>query len=314
MKHSKPAFLIALMTCGFVVHTQAYTVVQDTWLDGERHYPAAPTYSEFYVDSDSDTDIESAWFAGGSGTFDALPTGGHLVLTQTLSSASLTTYFTPEGAELNLNNAGDWLKVTWVFNVSGQMLANTSQGLRIALVDSPAASRVTSENSPGSDTYSGYALFLNMDTSLTHSSPFQLFERAAPATASALLSSSSSWTSLAADGTLGNDGYDPGNDYTFTLQLTRNGAGGLDILTSMAGGTVDNDGLMSITFTDTTPNGGSFAFDTFQFRPDGYDRAYEIIDTTLFKVEASVIPEPSTLALLGLGALGLLVQYRRSRK
>ncbi len=288
----------------------AADVVNDTWLDGTRGDPAAPTYSEMGVDSDVDGDIESAWFLGGTGTLDPLGAGGPLRLDQTsTSSASVTTYFTGEGSELTLSNAGDSIRLTWEFQVSGQILANTSQGFRIAVVDSPAGSRVTGESSPGDATYSGYSLFMNMNENVfSHSRPFDLLARAAPATASALLSASGSWASLSSSaGTNGNPSYMPGVDYTFLMELTRRADGDLDIMTSMAGTGLDGTGLMQINYTGA-PNGGSYAFDTFQFRPDGYDRAWEIFDTSLFKVE--FVPEPATIALFGLGLLAI----RRNKK
>jgi len=286
----------------------AADVVNDTWNDGTRTDPVAPTYSEMGADSDVDGDIESAWFRGGSGVFDPVGAGGPLRLTGTTSSSSLTTYFTPEGSELTLSNPGDSIRVTWGFQVSGQNLANTSQGFRIAVVDSPAASRVSSEATPGSATYTGYSLFMNMNPgTFSHADPFELHGRTAPATASALLSTSASWTALAVDGTTGNASYTTGVDYTFIMELKRRLDGNLDIMTSMAGIGLDGTGLMQINITDT-PNGGSYAFDTFQFRPDGYDVSWEVFDTSLFKVE--FIPEPATIALLGLGLLAI----RRNKK
>jgi hypothetical protein len=220
----------------------------------------------------------------------------------------LTTYFTPEGSELMLSNAGDSIRVTWGFQVSGQNLANTSQGFRIAVVDSPSASRVSSEASPGSFAYTGYSLFMNMNPdTFSHGDPFELHERAAPATASALLSASASWAALVDVGTTGNASYTTGVDYTFIMELTRLANGNLDIMTSMAGTGLDGTGLMQINYTGA-PNGGSYAFDTFQFRPDGYDVSWEVFDTSLFKVE--FIPEPATIALFGLGLLAL----RRNKK
>jgi len=292
-----------------VGQAMASDIVNDTWNDGTRTDPVAPTYSEMGADSDADGDIESAWFRGGTGTIDPVGAGGPLRLTQTsTSSVSVTSYFTPEGSELKLINAGDKIRLTWQFQVSGQLAANTSQGFRIAVVDSPAASRVSSDATPGSAAYTGYSLFMNMNpNTFSHNSPFDLRQRTDPATASALLSASASWTSLGVDGTNGNASYATGVDYTFIMELTRLGNGNLDILASIAGIGLDGTGLMQVNYTGA-PNGGSYAFDTFQIRPDGYDVAWSVFDTSLFKVES--IPEPATIALLGLG----LVALRRNKK
>lgn len=79
----------------------------------------------------------------------------------------------------------------------------------------------------------------------------------------------------------------------------------------MAGGSLGGDGLLSTSATDIAPNGGSYKFDTFEFRGDGYDRSWENIDTTLFQVE--VIPEPATLGLVGLFGAGMLFFRRHFR-
>jgi hypothetical protein len=299
-------FLLICMTAGLAM---ADDIVNDTWLDGTRTDPVAPTYSEMGVDSDADGDIESAWFRGGTGTIDPVGAGGPLRITQTsASSVSLTSYFTPEGSELALSNPGDSIRLTWGFKVSGQLAANTSQGFRLAVVDSPAASRVSTDATPGSAAYTGYSLFMNMNpNTFSHNSPFDLRQRTDPLTASALLSASASWTSLGVDGTNGNASYASGVDYTFIMELTRRIDGNLDIMASMAGIGLDGTGLMQVNYTGA-PNGGSYAFDTFQLRPDGYDVAWEVFDTSVFKVE--FIPEPATIALLGLGLLAI----RRNKK
>src|SRR5262245_11771342 len=96
----------------------AAIIVNDTWQDGTDSDPASPVHSEFGVDADADNDLESAWYQGGDGTLDPVGAGGPERGAMTAggaSSASWTTYFTPEGTPVTLANTGDSLKVTWVF-------------------------------------------------------------------------------------------------------------------------------------------------------------------------------------------------------
>jgi PEP-CTERM motif len=312
-------FLVLAGVCmaAWIGSAKAVVVVGDTWSDGTRTDPAAPTYSEQGTDSDFDGDIESAWFKGNAGAFDPVGPGGPLRLTQdSASSTSLTTYFTAEGSEVSLNATGDSVRMTWKFQVSGAAPTtanNSSQGVRIAFVDSPSASRVSSNASPGSAAYTGYGIFLNMDATLNRTDPFTLMRR--HDSDGALLSSSGEWDALADDGTDGAVGYVPGNLYTLTLMLTRAAGGALDIYASMAGGNIDDDGLMEISYTDPSPSPlGGYKFDTFEFRPDGNDVSYNIIDSYLFKVEYPVeVPEPASVGLL-LSGLALVFTARRGRK
>lgn len=308
-RHQK--FAMLLVAGALAAQTKAGIVVNDTWQDGTRADPASPAYSEFGVDTDLDGDIESAWFRGGAGTFAPVGAGGPLRLTQaSASSSSLSTYFTAEGSELTLANAGDSLTLTWEFTVSGTIGANTSQGLRLALVDSPSAARVTSDASPASAAYTGYGMFLNMNTTLSHSRPFDLMER--NVASGNLLSTSSDWISRGSGGTSANTGYAADTSYTFLITLTRTAEGYLDLAASITGGLLNNSGSMSVAYTDTTPN--SFSFDTFQFRPDGNDVAFDVFDTTRFKVEFTPVPEPTSVSLITAGMLMLLGVARRLRQ
>jgi hypothetical protein len=291
---------------------KAGVIVNDTWLDGTRTDPAAPTYSENGVDSDSDGNLESAWFRGGSGTLAPVGAGGPLRGTGFVgASASWTTYFTAEGGEVNLANVGDQLKVTWSFTLTGTNATNASRNLHIGLVDSPSANRVSSEASPGAAAYTGYALFYNVGQTLGATS--QLLERTANP-GGGFLSASGDWTSDATSGTSGNTGFVDGTLYTLVWTLTHNAANGLDISAVMSGGNLNGTGNITINFTDPTPNNNGtaasgFLFDTFGLRPTNDTTTASTFDTSLFKVE--VIPEPGTMALFGLSSLGLLAKRRR---
>jgi hypothetical protein len=299
---------VAAVTFGVAASGFAQVLVRDTWQDGTRNDPAPPVYSEHGFDADGDGDLESAWFKGGGGTLSATP--GNLAMTLAATgSSSWTTYFTTPGNPVTLGAAGDKLQVTWVFTPTDVNTSNGSQSFRLALVNSPTANRMTSDASPGTDSYTGYGMFMNMGVTLGHSSSFQLRERAAAS--GAFLSGNADWVSLANGAGSGVTGYASGTEYTFLMTLERNGLNGLDIFASMTGGNIGGTGAISVSFTDTTPNNGSFSFDTFGIRPSDAATTAGEFDTSLFQVEFVPIPEPTVAALLGLGLLGLLVHRRR---
>lgn len=302
--------LLGLLAMGALACGTAHAsiLVNDTWIDGTRTDPASPTYSEAGTDADADGDLESAWF-GSTGTMNVTnptPGAGPGVLNGTVGdgSSSWTTYFTSEGSPVTLANPGDSIKVKWVFSMANINATNSSQGMRIALVNWPEAglARQTSDGNPGSAAYAGYAMFLNVGQTLGHSNPFQLLERVDPNTASALLSASGSWASLDDEESSGVTGYSDNTEYTFEWTLTRTAANELDVLATMSGGSVGGDGQLTVAFTDASPN--SFTFDTFSMRPSSAALTAGQFNTTLFQVE--VVPEPAALSLLGLGGLAML--------
>jgi pectate lyase len=288
VKHLRQFVLILALLFGVAVPGRATVLVSNVWNTGVRTYPAYndpnSPYSEMGVDYNSSGDFESAWFnAGGTLT----PSVGHLIGTlpsNGTSSASWTTYFTTESSPVTLAGTGDQLKITWVFTPSGVNSSSTSSsGFRLAVVDSPSASRLTSDNSPGSSTYAGYGMFMNMATTLGSSSSFQLMERSAQGTSSAFLSSSGSWTTLTNGAGSGKTGYASGTQYTFVMTFSRNASSGLDITATMMGGSLNTTGSLSVAYSDSTPN--NFTFDTFGLRPSSANDSATSFDITLFKVE-----------------------------
>lgn len=295
---------------------RAANIVNDTWADADRTAPASPVYSEYGVDADLDGNLESAWYVGGTGST-LSPSAGHLVMTPgpTVTSASWTTHFTAEATPISLTSTGHQISVTWVFAPSGvanDPTNNTGQNFRLAIADSPSANRLTTDAAPGAPSggnYLGYAMLMNMDQTLRRTTPFSLAERNAGT--AGFLSASGDWTTLIDAAGTGDPGYVSGTQYTYTLTLTRNASSGLDIVSTMAGTGLGpgNQGFLTVSFTDTTPS--TFTYDTFGIRPSSGSQSATAFDTTLFRVETNVpIPEPTGLALVGLGALGLLHRRR----
>jgi len=294
----------------------ATIIVNDTWKDGNDTDPASPVYSEYGVDSDADGDLESPWYQGGAGSLNPVAAGGpqRADLTGTgASSASWTTYFTPEATPVTLANTGDFVKVTWVFTPSNVNANNTSQNFRFAVLDSPSAARLTANGAPGSAAYTGYGIFANMGQTLGNSNPFRLEKRGVAS--GDPLATSGNWSALGTTGaTNTNHGYDSGTQCTLEWLMTRNAASGLDIDVKMTGGTLDNDGTAQVTFTDSAPGSlGGFTFDTFALRPSGETSTASIFDTSLFKVETNTVtvPEPASFALIGLAASLAAMSRRR---
>ena len=193
--------------------------------------------------------------------------------------------------------------------------ANTSQNLRIGLVDSPPANRsVVDGTAPGNDTavnqYRGYAIFANMATpTLGNSSPFQLRQKSLTnhSGSNSILGTTADWdaggemTGTLNGATSGNGGFTSGETYTLVWELTRNGAG-IDVNATMSGTGYNTSGSGAIVANDPTGNG--YAFDTFNIRPATEAGVADILDTKLFRVEFEPIPEPAALVLVSLGCSG----------
>lgn len=296
----------------------ATVIVNDTWQDATRTDPASPISSEFGTDGDSDGNLECAWYsANPTGT---TTTTGKISAAVPTGSVSWTSYFTPEATPITLANAGDNLKVTWVFTPNAAVQqTNVNQNFRLALVDTPAISRISTDTNPANPAaYTGYAMFMNMSigptANLGNTSPFRLMRRGVAS--GDILATGANWTAIGTTGaTAGNHGYDSGTSYTFVMDVTRTASNGLSFVVSMSGGTLDGDGLAQVSFTDTTPGTtGAFTFDSFIIRPSGSATTADSFDFTQFMVETNVaIPEPSTAALL-LGGIGLTSLARRQRR
>lgn len=289
------------------VSASAATIVNDTWLDGDRTDPAG--YSEHGVDLDLDNNIESRWFSNPSAGLTA--SAGHLNGAVGTGSANWTTYFTDAlNNPLNLADIGNKLTITWVFTPTTINVGNASQGFRMAVVQSPVApGRLTGDGTPGDGAFAGYAIFQNFGPTLGRANNDNLDILERNVSSGNLLSTGGNWLKGAGGGTSGNEGFLDGTQYTFVFSAERT-ASGLQLDASFSGGNIDGDGSLTASYLDTTPN--SYTFDTFALRPSSSTSAAAGFDTTLFRVE--FVPEPSAAALLlgGIGLCGLIWRARRS--
>jgi hypothetical protein len=297
MKSLNSIVIALTATCVFAMSSHAQVLVNDTWADGNR------------TSSGPDGGgIDSQWFSS-SGAALTVPFAGTMRAAVPVGSLSETTYF----ASQTLANTGDELMFTWVFTPT-TLTQNSSQAFNLAVVN--GATHLAADGaSPASQVYAGYSMFMNMAPTLGNANPFALREWIA--TSGALLSASGNWGANGAAGTLANGatsanaGYTSGSTYTLVMTLTRNASSGLDITTTTTGAGLNGTGSATLAYTDATPN--TFTYDTFALRQTGSASGAAQVDTTLFKVEFISVPEPTTLALAGLGLLGL-AGFRRMRR
>lgn len=313
-----PSVALALAVWG-VQQSQAAIVVNDTFQDATRTDPAATVYSENGTDTDLDGDVESVWYRSGTGSSTTMSTGHMVNAAGAAGSMSLTTYFTPDASTVSLANVGDSLSLTWVFTPNGVTTTGTgNQDMRIAIVDSGA--RLAADGTPANQIYSGYGVFFNMRAgTLGNAAAMRVMEWVVPGGANNLLSTAAAWandglaptaTATAVVGTT--PGFTSSNIYTLFWSITKT-ATGADIYQSItdSGGTLNGTGVLSASYSDVTPQ--ALSFDTFAIRPGTPEATATSFDTTLFKVEVNLVPEPAVSALMGLGILGLIATRRVSR-
>jgi len=321
------ATIAVLAVCALASSARAQSdsvLVTDTWNDAATDgrnflYPADAEYAENNGVTAAyppygqlgDTNYHSAWFSS-SGSALTTPAVGDMRATLTGSSLSMYTYFTSNSTDVSLANIGDEMKLTWVFTPNGTMTGNTAQGLNLAVVQTPSNGRVTGDGaSPNNENYTnGYAMFMNFAPTLNNGNSF-LLKKWNTSGSSALLSSQGLWKALTNTAVSGNTGYAIGTNYTYTFDAKLT-VSGLLITSTMAGGNVNNTGLMTDTYLD--PSVTSDTFDTFDVRPSGSPSGASTIDTSLFEVEFISVPEPSTvmLVLAGFGMMIGLIRRRRS--
>ena len=298
MKHLRNIVPAVVALLGLTLPAYGVVLLDDTFADGSRTEQNLPT--------------ESAWFANSSANIGA--TAGNLALAGPSGSAMYITYFTPSTAQPL--NVGDTLQVTLSLSLNNVAAENTGRGVRIGLYDFSAGTRVAADSfstgagtgAPGTNVL-GYMLNMNMGTTFGIDGPLQIMGRSDTASIN-LMGTTGAYTAIGGNGPglTGDPAFASSTPYTMTFSVTRGSASSVDISTAFFG-----SGLaITNTVTDSTFN--YTGFDTFAIRPAGSAQGAEGYNISEIRVDYIAVPEPSTIALAGLAALGLIAGRRRMRR
>jgi hypothetical protein len=231
----------------------------------------------------------------------------------TTSSRLWLTYFTLVGSPVSLG-IGDVLKATMTFTPTNVAAApSTTRGLCFGFYNFSAAGATRQT----ADTFStsaigtnvpGYMLNMNFAQTFTIDSPLQHMERTDVTNAN-LMGSTSQYTSLGTgpSGVSNSPAFTSGSQYTLQFSITRTGADSVNLTTLFSGNN------FSVSFSSSDTSGVTTNFDGFAIRVNNQNDAAEFFKFSNFKVELIPVPEPSTLALVALGALGVIARKRMRR-
>lgn len=302
MKFSAPLCIAGLgLSLMLVSGSQAVTLLDDDFSDGSRSETNLPDESHFYH-SRPDNLTEMA--------------GAIRYVTHT-SSSKAHTYFAPPGGFAPLS-VGDTLTASLSLTPLLSMnFDDTSRSFRFGVFHDPTDGPVLMDTNddgggpgdPWSDA-EGYGVQIAMlsDPANTRA-PFDLGKRT-NLTNSSLLGSSGAYTKAS--------GGDPvvmsvGTDYTYTMEISKISSTQTDVTVSLS----DATGVLSThTMSDNgTDLGADAPYDNFSFIGMRWSNEFET--ATVFDIKSivvngpAVVPEPTTLALMGFGSMAMVLRRKR---
>lgn len=303
MKRRNLSILLTAAATLFAAQSQAAVLLDDTFADGSRGEQNLPT--------------EAAVWAGTPASVTMNP--GSLLYAQSTGSQKLWTYFAADGAPVNLG-VGEQLVATIGLTLRTGLYDNSSKSFRFGLFNDPTDAQVAADvnsDSGGSGQWTdstGYGVNLALSTGATKSAAPSVGKRTDQSNSS-LMGSSGAWTLTSGGNAIVNSLDTP---YTLTLALNRIAVDQMGVAFSIS----DSGGVLSTYSITDDPNGtGAYgtgpiatSFDQLFFRFSAAGQTADALEFTGFKIEhITAAPEPSSIALAGLGILGLIASRRAHR-
>jgi hypothetical protein len=274
----------------------AQVIVNDSWADGGRSNGADPQDTDWWTSTSSSLAIEVSL--------------GSLGLVSGSSGRGIHGTFISQTL-----GVGDALTATFTFKTPATVGTAKPSGFRVGLFDTTGKPGLAADLSASSGTPNhiydgvpGYMMDYDVNTGAEN---IQFREHNLTLTTGQLLAQTADYFSLPAGGTTYS--FAANTIYTGVMSVKRTGADTLDLT-----GTLSQGPTLLSTFTGSDSSGivstlGMLAFQvgsaTFgsSATPNTADNG---IDFSNIKIEYTPVPEPSAIALLALGAAGLLFRRR----
>jgi hypothetical protein len=301
MKRSNSIILIVSVTCGFLAMATQAILAQTIFSDNFT----------------TDSSLQPGWYNLNDSTTSSSalnPTAGQGLELVSTASGHVAEIFNQFSPTLITPSVGQTLTLSVNFNTVG--VSGNTGGLVFGLYntqgsapngDETTASGSGSTATTGATTnHTGYFQIAGYNTSAGTST--KLYSRMTGATEQNELGyysrmNSDQYTQLQSNPASGNANLADGNAYTLNYSILNTGSGNTITTTIMKGVTTLDDW----TYTDASSLNTSF--NELDFGLYNKNGASLDINTTL--VTVSIVPEPSTFALAGLGLIGLVAGFRR---